>query len=96
MTELRKSDTVKRGYLQSVQEPNWSGLTRVTFRDTLGIAPGTQYTICFVDPDFGLRNLIAALGFDGEFTQQSARIPVEYVIDGYGLLSQISLLETQE
>jgi hypothetical protein len=80
-----------RGYLTSALNPNWSGLTKITFRDTARIEPNTQYTVCYVESGFGMRNLIAAIGVDGKLVQSSAEIEVEYAIDGFGLLSKITI-----
>lgn len=79
------------GFLTSVLNPNWSGLTKVVFRDSKRIEPNTQYTTCYVESGFGLRNLVEAIGFDGKLTQQSAEIEVEYEIDGFGLLKQVTI-----
>jgi hypothetical protein len=79
------------GYLTSVLNPNWTGLARVTFRSSLRKEPNTQYTVCFVDAGFGLKRLIDAIGIEGAFAQQSAEIPVDYEIDVFGLLSNITI-----
>lgn len=79
------------GYLTSVLNPNWAGLTKLTFRSSLRKEPNTQYTVCYVDSGFGLKRLIDAIGVEGVFAQQSAEIPVDYEIDGFGLLSNITI-----
>lgn len=80
-----------RGYLTSVLNPNWAGLTRLTFRSSKRKEPNTQYTVCWVDSGFGLKRLIDAIGVEGAFSQQSAEIPVDYEIDVFGLLSNITI-----
>lgn len=82
---------IGRGYLTSVLNPNWTGLSRITFRSSLRKEPNTQYTVCFVDAGFGLKRLIDAIGVEGALSQASAEIPVDYEIDGFGLLSNITI-----
>ena len=91
MTAPAPSSKIGRGYLSSALNPNWAGLTKLTFRSSLRIEPNTQYTVCYCESGFGMRNLIAAIGFGGELTQQSAEIEVDYEIDGCGLLKQITI-----
>lgn len=79
-----------RGYLSSVLNPNWAQLSKVVFRSSKRIEPNTQYTTCYC-ADFGLKRLIAAIGVDGELTQESAGIEVEYEIDVFGMLKTITL-----
>jgi hypothetical protein len=80
------------GYLSSVLNPNWAQLSKVVFRSSKRIEPNTQYTTCYC-ADFGLKRLIAAIGVEGELTQQSAEIPIDYEIDGFGMLKEITLDE---
>jgi hypothetical protein len=77
------------GYLTSATNPNFSGLTRLAFRDTLEIGPDTTFEICHTESGHGMRMLVAALGVGGKLTNESARVAVEYVIDDLGLLESI-------
>jgi hypothetical protein len=79
-----------KGYLSSVLNPNWAQLSKVVFRSSKRIEPNTQYVTTWVAP-FGLARLIAAVGTDGELTQESAGIELEYEIDAFGLLKNITL-----
>ena len=83
---------VRSGYLTSATNPNFSGLTKLIFRDELAPTDRTVYTMCHIESGFGMRQLVGAIGRNGQLVQESARIPLDYTIE-QGLLHTFSLDE---
>lgn len=77
------------GYLTSLTSTPGSGLSRVVFRSNKIVGPDTQFTTTYVESGFGVRQIVAALGVDGQLCDESAAIRCEYAIDDYGILAEV-------
>jgi hypothetical protein len=86
----------RSGYLTSATNPNFSGLTKLVFRDELRPTAATQFTTVHCESGHGMRALVSALGVNGRLTQRSAETPVDYTVDELGLLVQLDLDSSEE
>lgn len=80
------------GYLTALINTRGSGLARVVFRSNKIAGPDTQFTTTYVESGFGVRQIVDALGVEGQLCDESAGIRCNYTIDDMGLLASVEPL----
>lgn len=77
------------GYLRACVNPMYSGLARVIIHH----CDSSKVTTCYCEAGYGVRQLVAALGEDGQLTQASGEKKARWVIDDMGVLQSVEVLE---